>query len=219
MTAPPPPPGEVRDAAHEILGRAEFQHHESLVQRVLDWIGDQLSRFSFGVGHGPGFLGDLVGLLVVAAALTALVLLLRAWRWPARRRRAEDDLIVEIEHLRTEAEWRSEAEQLEADGKWREALRARYRELVRFLVDRGVLPDVPGRTTGEHRVDIDASLPGAAEDFDAVTRLFEDVWYGGGDTGPDGNRLVRARADAVRAAVEAHAEDGRRTGSEELVAP
>ena len=53
-----PPAGEVRRQAHEILSRPEFGRHESLVQRVVEWIGDQLSRFTFGIGGGPGFVGD-----------------------------------------------------------------------------------------------------------------------------------------------------------------
>ena len=196
------PAGEIRDRAHEILSRPEFGRHESLVQRVLDWIGDQLSRFTFGIGGGPGFLGDLIGLLVFGGVILVLVVLVRAF---LRRRRpdrdeATDDLSIELEDGRAAVDWRTDAERFEAAGEWREAMRARYRELVSALVEAGVLADVPGRTTGEYLVEYTHALPHGREAFDALTRLFEGVWYGGRLTGRDDNEEFRRLAGVARAA-------------------
>jgi hypothetical protein len=193
----PPPPGTIRDRAGEILGRPEFEHHKSLLERVAEWIGDQLNRFSFGAGGGPGFFGDLLGLVFVAGAIVLLVVLVRTFRRSARRPQ-DDDVTMEHEARRSATDWRTDAERFEAEGKWREAMRARYRELVRTLVDDGLLSDVPGRTTGEYRAEIATSMPARAEAFAELTELFEVAWYGGRAIREAELRRFRALAASVR---------------------
>lgn len=197
-----PPAGEIRRQAHEILTRSEFGRHESLVQRVLDWIGEQLSRFTFGIGGGPGFVGDLIGLLVVSGVIVLLVVLVRAYLRRSRPPHEEpgDDLSIELEEGRAATDWRSDAERFEASGAWREAMRARYRELVTALVEQRVLADLPGRTTGEYLAEYARARPEGRDAFEALTRLFEGVWYGGEDTGPEDNDRFRRLASEARAA-------------------
>jgi hypothetical protein len=190
VRAATPPPDAIRQQAHDILARPEFQHRESILQRFLDWIGDQLNRFSFGVGHGPGFVGDLFGLIFLAAAIVLVVVLVRAFR-TSPGPPDEDELTIEEEVRRTASEWRSDAERHEAEQRWREAMRARYRELVRMLVDDGVLADVPGRTTGEYDTELAAARPAAGVAFAEVTERFDAVWYGGRET--DADEYVRFR--------------------------
>jgi len=197
-----PPAGEVRQRAHEILSRSEFGRHESLVQRVLEWIVDQLRRFNFGIGGGPGFVGDLVSLAVFGGVILLLVMLVRAFlrRTRSEPEAAEDDLSIELEEGRAAIDWRSDAERFEAAGEWREAMRARYRELVAALVEERVLADVPGRTTGEYLSEYTAARPEGGAAFEALTRLFEGVWYGGADTGAEDNERFRRLAASARAA-------------------
>ena len=92
-------------------------------------------------------------------------------------------------------------ERFEAEQRWREAMRARYRELIRELVDDRVLVDVPGRTTGEYRAELAAARPPAAPAFDALTELFEIAWYGGRPTGATQHQQFRQLAAAVREQV------------------
>ena len=195
-----PPPGTIRDRADEILNRPEFEQHKSVLQRVVEWIGDQLNRFSFGIGGGPGFLGNLIGLLFVVGAVVLLVVLIRSFR-RAPRAPVEDELSVEEEARRSAKQWRTDAERFEAEQRWREAMRARYRELIRELVDDRVLVDVPGRTTGEYRAELAAARPPAAPAFDALTELFEIAWYGGRPTGATQHQQFRQLAAAVREQV------------------
>jgi hypothetical protein len=197
QAAPPPPAGSVRQRADDILSRSEFQHHQSLVSRVLDWIGDQLNRFSFGVGRGPGFVGDLVGLVLIAAAVFIVIVLVRSLRRTPRTV-DEVELSIEEEESRSAADWRSDAERFETEQRWREALRARYRELLRTLVEDGVLVDLPGRTTGEYRVELRTARPSTSEPFAELTDLFERAWYGGRLTGPDEYRRFRELVSVVR---------------------
>ena len=197
-----PPAGEVRQQAHEILSRPEFGRHESLVQRVVGWIGDQLSRFTFGIGGGPGFVGDLVSLAVFGGVILLLVMLVRAYVRRTRRGRddIEDDLSIELEEGRAATDWRSDAERFEAAGEWRDAMRARYRELVAALIDEQVLAELPGRTTGEYLSEYTRARPEGAPAFEALTRLFEGVWYGGAETGAEDNERFRRLAASTRAA-------------------
>jgi hypothetical protein len=80
---------------------------------------------------------------------------------------------------------------------------ARYRELVTALVDDHVLADVPGRTSGEYRLEYAGARPARADEFAEATDLFERAWYGAEPTGPEENQRFRElSAEAVRAAGE-----------------
>jgi len=198
VLAAAPPPEAIRDRADEILSRPEFERHKTLLQRVLEWIGDQLSRISFGIGGGPGFVGDLVGLLFLAGAIVLVVVLVRSIRRTPRRPEPARDLSVEEIARRSAADWRTDAERFEAAHRWREAMRARYRELVRTLVDERVLADVAGRTTGEYDRELAAALPQASGAFTELTELFEDVWYGGQEADAEELQRFRSLAGEVR---------------------
>lgn len=194
------PAGEVRQHAHEILQRPEFGRHESLLERIVSWFGDLFSKITFGLGGGPGFLGNLVSLAVIAGIVVVLVLIVRSLLGRARlpKPTTGDELTIELEEGRDASDWRSDAERFEAAGQWSEAMRARYRELVRSLVDDGVLADLPGRTTGEYRGEFVRARPTHAESFIELTELFEAVWYGGVETDAADNQRFRLLADASR---------------------
>ena len=98
---------------------------------------------------------------------------------------------------RSADDWRSEAAKHEAAGRWRDALRCRYRALVAELAGNGLLDDVPGKTTGEERADIARAVPEASPPFSEATALFDDVWYGDAPTGPSENERLRSLSDAV----------------------
>ncbi|HEX2384877.1 MAG TPA: DUF4129 domain-containing protein [Acidimicrobiales bacterium] len=198
MLAAAPPPDVIRDRADEILGQPEFARHQSVLERVLDWIGDQLSRFSFGVGGGPGFVGALIGLMFLAGAIVLVVMLVRSIRRVPRRPEPEPELSVEEVSRRSAAAWRTDAERFEAEQQWREAMRARYRELVRTLVDERVLADIAGRTTGEYDRELVAARPAAADAFSELTGLFEAVWYGGQPATAEQHQRFRSLVGDVR---------------------
>ena len=196
------PPEEVRQRADEILQRAEFDRQESLLERIAGWLGDLFDRITFGIGGGPGFIGNLVSLVILAGIVVVLVLLVRSLlssRRPPKPVADDDGLTIELEAGRDASDWRRDAEEFEAAGQWREAMRARYRELVRTLVDDRVLDDLPGRTTGEYRVEFEHSRPAHAGAFTELTELFEAVWYGGLDTDAADNQRFRRLAEAARA--------------------
>ena len=95
----------------------------------------------------------------------------------------DDDLVEEIgdvivDRSREPSSWREEADAHRAAGRLRDALRCRYRALVGDLARRGLLDEIPGRTTGEERDQLVVSAPEIADLFDDAVDLFDAVWYG-----------------------------------------
>jgi hypothetical protein len=69
--------------------------------------------------------------------------------------------------------------------------------LVTELIERDLVDDVPGRTAGEYRAEVDAGLPAAAPAFSEASDLFELAWYADAPTGTDENRRIRGLTDQV----------------------
>lgn len=194
-------PERVRELADDILAHARYDDAgPSLPDRILGWLGDRLADLIERlVGGDSGALWAWVILLGAAAAVVYLLARYGRITVPGIAPGHEPEVMVELS--RTAAEWRAEADRLEADGRWREALRCRYRALVADLVRRGTIPEQAGRTAGEYVRDVLAREPDVAPAFAAATELFEAVWYGGADAGPgDGQRFrdLDARVLAVR---------------------
>jgi hypothetical protein len=196
-----PTRADTRRAAQAIFRRGEFQRRLSLLDRFLRWL-EKLFHFPTPKGGAGGSSGgpDLL-LFVVLVALVALlvwvvVVVVRTWvRTPKPTPEPEAEPVVD--RPRTQREWRTEAESAETDQRWKDAILARYRELVAELVDRRVVESVPGRTTGELRADVAANAPLVAHSFDEATTLFELPWYAHADTGPTENARFKQLAQAV----------------------
>ncbi len=194
--AGPPPADESVARADEILSRPEFAPPErSLFQRVTDWIGERISDLLtnlFGGGQGSFSSWIVLGLCVAVIGVVIFFVVRSLRRDPPVDLTPDDGEVV-----RSSADWRTEAERFEAAGSWKAALRARYRELIAELVARGVVRDVPGRTTGEYRTEVRRRVPSVADDFDVASALFDAAWYGDLPTGADENRAFRERSRRV----------------------
>jgi hypothetical protein len=174
---------QAQDAAQEVLSRPEFHRPgPSIIERIEGWISDGLNRvlevFS-GVAGG----GVIAMVILIAAAVLVVMMLVRFGRG-VQRDPGVPAARVRTGRGRTANEWRAEAADLEAQGQWRAALRCRYRALVAELAGRGVLDDLPGKTTGEERVEVAHAMPSVGEHFDEATALFDEAWYGDAPTGP-----------------------------------
>lgn len=197
----PPPQGdasnpqEARDRADEITSRSEYQPPEkSLLQRFFEEFQKLFARVSRALSGGGA--GSAFGWICLLAMVGGVgFLLYRVGRTVQRSPEQQPEVTIEVH--RSPTEWRSEAERFESKGEWKEALRCRYRAMVTDLVDREVLPDVPGRTVGEHRGDVRASVPEASPDFSGAAELFERAWYGNLPTGQDENRQFRELSGRV----------------------
>jgi len=214
-------PEQLTEQVRRVMERPEFRYDKSWFDRLSEWIARQLERLFGGepsggnIDTGSGFAGGigsiLAWLLILAAVAAVIAVVVYVVRHRVRAARSDDgpDTSIEIEHRRSASEWASDADRLESEREWKAALRARYRQLVRTLVDRRQLPDVAGRTTGELREDLSVTTPGASAAFDTASLLFELAWYAHVPTGPEQSSELRRAADAVLAATpERHTDQG-----------
>ena len=193
MPLPPSetPPDEIRERAEEILSRPEFQEPpRTLLQRITDFIGDLISEALDALlgGGRSGWVGWVILVVAVAAVGVFAFRLLRGVTVDPSAR-LEDPMAG---RRRPVEDWVREAEEHEAAGHLRDALRCRYRAAVAELARRGFVEEIPGRTAGEYRVQVAASVPDAAGDFGAATELFELAWYG--DAPVDAGDVARLRS-------------------------
>lgn len=188
----------IRRTAEQVLSRPEYRvPGPSLRERVIDWLSEQIGRLLLAAGDGPGSLLAGLGLLLLVAAVALLaVRFARTLRHDPSRQ-----VVVSGPAGRRAQDWAADAAAHEAAGRWREALRCRYRELLAGLADAGLVTEVPGRTTGEYAAAVAAALPAAREPFGRLSRVFEEVWYGGRPAGPDALGAAAAAARTVRAAA------------------
>lgn len=169
---------EIRRRAREILSRPEFQPKpKTLYQRAVDFLSDRLDRvLRLLLGGGrTAILGWII--IVAVLALVAFLIIRLARNRITTGATGPPEAPVETERRRA-VDWRNEASAHEQRGEWRLALRCRYRALVADLAGRGVVEEIPGRTTGEYRAEVWSSAPAAVEPFTRATRLFERAWYG-----------------------------------------
>jgi len=194
LRQPTQPPEVSRAKAQQILGQPQFRGAQpNVVQRALDWVFQHLPGFGSSAGSNP------VGWLILLAFVAGVGLV--AWRVTrtVQHDPAGPDAQEVVERRRPPAQWVADAAAFEADGRWKEGLRCRYRGLVASLVARDAVRDLPGRTTGEQRRDVTETLPGARADFDEAAELFERAWYGDRSTGPDESARFAELAEKVMA--------------------
>lgn len=206
----PPPehdPAQARDAADQVLARSEYQWSDDrgLLERVGDWVADQVGRLTAPFGIGGGGLPVWVGWLVLALLVALVGLLVYRARGGWRRDRvagSRGGSRVVVSADEGVVDWAAEVARCEAEGRWRDALRARYRVLVGEMAGRRIIGDLVGRTAGELVADVRATSPATAPAFAAATDLFEAAWYGGATVGPDDRDRFARLADEVRAAAD-----------------
>ncbi|MGI8664307.1 MAG: DUF4129 domain-containing protein [Acidimicrobiales bacterium] len=177
-------PEQVRASAEAILARRQYeQPGPNRISDAIGWVLDHLFPGSLrsSIGGGPGFVGDLVLVALVVGVAYLIYRLVRGWRPRSNAEEIEALLTIELEERRSGDEWSELAERLMAAGRFREALRARYGELVARLADDGSVATVAGRTSGEYRVDVGLTRPAGASAFEEASSLFERVWYGGNE--------------------------------------
>ncbi len=206
----PPPdhdPAQAREAADQILARPEYQWSDdrSLVERIGEWVADQVGRLTAPFGVGAGGVPVWVGWLVLALLVAVVGLLIYRSRAGWRRDRAaapSGGRRVLVSAGEGTVDWAAEVARCEAAGLWREALRARYRVLVGELARRRIIGDLVGRTAGELVAEVRVTSPAATPSFAAATDLFEAAWYGGVSVGPADRDRFAVLADQVRAAAD-----------------
>lgn len=168
-----------------------------LTERLLRWLVEQAARLLDDVaGASPGgYPGVVIVVLLVVAAAVAIRLKVGPL---GRSAAAEAALFTGRE--RSAAEHRALADRHAADGQWADAVRERFRAVVRDLEERAVIEARPGRTADEAAAEAGVLLPSCAAALRSAARLFDDIWYGGRPAGPEADRALRDLDTAVRSA-------------------
>jgi len=189
-------PGVSRAKATAILSQRQFRAaRPGLLAQIVRWLGHHLA-FAATRLLGGGY-GALVGWMLLGLAVAVVGLLVYLGTRTLRRDPARPEPPIRVEVHRSPTDWRRLAEEYEGRSEWKEGLRCRYRALISELIALHVVLDLPGRTTGEYRGDVGATLPGAATDFAGASELFERAWYGDRATGADQSGQFARLADAV----------------------
>jgi Domain of unknown function (DUF4129) len=177
-----------------VLAREEFQPlrpsiPQLVLESTLDWI-ERVVRTILDATTGSPITTILL-LVVIVGVLAAIGVLLAR----GVRRNPVRAVVVHGDIGRSPQDWEAQAH--EAAGRWRQALRSRYRKLLAELAARGLIEEVPGRTSGEYlRESLDA-LPAAADDLRAVTAAFEGAWYGSREVSASDVAAVRDRTARI----------------------
>jgi uncharacterized protein DUF4129 len=206
-------PDEVRRRADEILSRRRYQWDDESrnpIDRLAEWISEQLSKITGSFGGG-GTLPTWVGWLVLALLVLLIAFIVFRLRANLRRnpRAPGTPEAVVVAEGDDGVDWAAEADRHEAAGRWRDALRCRYRVLVGELAEREVIPDLVGRTAGEYVRDVGRTCPPATPAFRAATDLFEAAWYGGADTGrAERDRFVQLADEVLAVATRDNITEG-----------
>ncbi len=187
-----------REAARAELARPDYAADrpgpvEALVRWVLQELDELLARAA--AASPGGYVGLVVGALVLAAALVALRM-----RLGALSRTAREDRLLFVGGERSAAEHRAAAERHAAAEEWAEAVRERLRAIVRGLEERGLLEPRPGRTADEAAREGGAALPEVVADLDVAARAFDEVWYGGRPATAATDERLRAADERIRRA-------------------
>ncbi|MDH6142468.1 MULTISPECIES: DUF4129 domain-containing protein [Kitasatospora] len=166
-----------REAAREELLRPEYHRHDpSLLQRIINWIGDQLGHLldKLGGAAGDGWTG-LVVFLVLFALLGAALW----WRLgrPGRTATTAGALFA-ADGPRSAAEHRAAAQRHATAAEWSAAVREQMRALIRSLEERTLLNPRPGRTADEAAREAGRQLPEHAAALADAARLFDDIAFG-----------------------------------------
>jgi hypothetical protein len=188
-----------RWARHELSDAVYAQHQPGWAERALLWLWRHLDDLRLPAGP------DGRGGLVILLALVLLVFLVVWWRaGPMRGPAARDRQPAVLGgRTRTAVEHRALADQAADQGRWQDAVRERFRAVVRALEERGLLDELPGRTAQEVAADGGRALPTLQAQLHEAAGLFDDICYGSRTATADHDRVMRALDARVASATPA----------------
>jgi hypothetical protein len=149
----------------------------NLLSTVFHWILDRLGElFDKVASVAPG---GYLGLLVILVVLLVLVVIVRLRVGRIGRSAGQARQVFAAGRTRTADEHRAASASAAESGDFAEAVRERFRAIVRALEQRGLLDARSGRTADEAAAEAGRLLPECAAGLRDGARLFDDVHYGG----------------------------------------
>lgn len=176
-----------RAAAAELADPGYAAAQPSVLSRVFSWIGDRITALLDGISNTVP--GGIFGLLVLLVVVIVLVVVIRL-KAGKLGRSASQGFRVFDGRSRSADEYRSAAEAAALRGDFDEAVRERFRAVVRALEQRALLEERSGRTADEAAADAGKLLPGCAEQLREGAIAFDDVHYGDRTATEDGYRRL-----------------------------
>jgi hypothetical protein len=167
---------------------------ENLIRMIKGWFNFKMPKsegpnLKFGE-LGAWFVYVMWGVLFALVAVFAY-LAIRHARWRFNLKRKAKAILEEDEPERTLDEWLERANLLEAEGRYREAIRCLYLACLLKFDEARVARFERGQTNWEHlhRIQASPKLPPDL-DFQPTTESFDRIWYGMKTSGkPDVDRF------------------------------
>lgn len=205
-------PDDARDAACDVTAGSDVCDPPS----PLEEEPVQFDPPNTSVGGGGGGLGLVLVIILVALIVAALAWLAKAWL--AGRSLAPgdgediddldedlDEAVAEriVDHETPPDRWRRSAAEHRDAGRFRDAIRCDYRGLVGDLARAGFVDEIPGRTSGEERVQITELAPHVLADFGVAADLFDEAWFNDDEVTAAHDQRFVAASSAVLGSVAA----------------
>lgn len=177
-----------RQSIAKILARREYQgvSQTSAWERLQEWFENFLaSIFGHLIGFGAAspWIARLLQILLIGSLCVAL-----AWALIRIERRSRIRLIPDAQpavHAPSARQWQlwfQDAQQMAAQGLWREAIHFLYWAAISNLESRRMWPADRARTPREYLRLFPAADPRRGN-LTGLTRSFETTWYGGREAG------------------------------------
>ena len=166
-----------RRAAEEELSDPKYRDaRPGFLQQIGQWLGEQLEKLLNSLSSDVP--GGIFGVVLVVALLIVLVVVIRL-RTGKIARASRADRVVFGGKRQSADDYRRAAAEAAAAGRYDDAVRDRFRAVVRALEERALLDTRSGRTADEAAAEAGVLLPNVAADLRHGARLFDDVHYGG----------------------------------------
>lgn len=167
---------EAREWVRRELAKPEYADDRSLLQRVIDWVSELIADLlSRGTGGLPGWVLPVV--LALAAALVALLLLVKVRREPGQGGTARRGAVLDEAHLDADG-YRARAQAAYESGHVDAATLDWFRAIAAHAAERAIIDDNPGRTAHEVGVALAAILPEEARALAQAADYFDAIRYG-----------------------------------------
>jgi hypothetical protein len=165
-----------RAAAEELTDPKYRDARPNFLQEIGQWLGEQLEKLLNGLSSVVP--GGIFGLLLILVLLIVLVVVVRLRTGKVARAARAAQTVFDGKRQSADDYRRSAAEAASA-GRYDDAVRDRFRAVVRALEERALLDVRSGRTADEAAAEAGVLLPNVAAELRQGARLFDDVHYGG----------------------------------------
>ncbi|WJH35056.1 DUF4129 domain-containing protein [Paenibacillus sp. CC-CFT747] len=190
-----------RERLEEILAGKEYRAYEQGdggsflldgLKPVVRWLRKHFPDVTLPQGTAS-FLNDILLVLLVALAGYAVYWfsrqLVRKGAWPGYSYFPADGEDRSYRHY-----WKL-AEEKERAGEWREGVRAFYLALLFYLNEKELIRVEKWKTNWDYAGELEETAPSLSPLYRDCSRLFERVWYGREEAGPDSCASIREWAE------------------------